>query len=266
MDAEGFEALAGQVKTPEQKFFDSEHQAALLPPGWSVADLSHLLPQPNRPKQRVELLTTESFIDYVGRYQVGATAIFADEQKAVYTATIDYHPTAAGGGGRGNCDHQARFSCQFSDEWRTWMTADGKAMDQVTFARFLEANLVDIQNGADLLEVALSLQAHKEAAFVSDIRLDNGQTRFRYEETVRGSTRQGDMDIPGTFGLLLPVFTDGDLYDLTARLRYRVTDGKLSMGYDLIRPAKVVRQATQHVTAKVVAGLPSATLYKGCSL
>lgn len=228
--------------------FGPEHGAAVLPDGFSIKDLRGLLPPPPRPVERVQMLTAESFCDYVKRYgNVERTVVFADEATGTYTGVLDYH---AEDGARGTCDHVVVYSCQPSDEWKAWTGSDGKMMPQVDFARFLENNLPDIiaPPAADMLRIALTLQVKKDVKFESDLRLDNGQTQFRYEETVRGTTKGGDLLIPDSFALQIPVFMGGGQYRLDARLRYRVVEQKLTIGYELVRSAHVRSQVVRAVT------------------
>ena len=45
----------------------------------------------------------------------------------------------------------------------------------------------------------------------------------------------------------IPVFWNGDPYQIDARLRYRVREGKVTFWYELIRPDKVLEAATAGV-------------------
>lgn len=249
--------------------FGNERGIAVVPEGFSVRDIREMLPPPDRPVERVELYTAASFAEYVKRFGMPLeTVIFADEMNGRFCAVIDYHfPTPNGTLRRGHCDHQAVFNCPPSLQWRAWATGPlaGKLGPQADFARFIEQNLVDIVSppAAEMLQVALTLQVKKDVQFASDLRLDNGQTQFRYEETVRGSARTGDMQIPDRFTINIPVFQGGAVHPIEAWLRYRLDGNKLVIGYELVRGELVRQAAIQLITAELRRDLPDVPFYLG---
>lgn len=249
-----------------QKFSD-ERAVVVVPDGFSVKDIRDMLPPPARPVESIELLTAQSFIDYVGHFgDEQASVIFADESAGQYRAIIDFHVVAMDEVmHRGTCDHVARYQCPQSLQWQVWMGSNGKMVAQTDFARFIEDNLPDVirPTAATMLQVAMKLQVKKDVQFASEVRLDNGQTQLRYEETIRGSTGAGEMVIPDTFTIRIPVFVGGPLYDIEARLRYRLHEGKLAIGYELVRPVLVKLDAIQKVTAEIREGLTDFALYIG---
>jgi uncharacterized protein YfdQ (DUF2303 family) len=249
---------------------DPERAFCALPPEHTLADITEYMAPPARIKQRIGLLTVASFIEYVTRFALPTTTIFANEANAQYEGVIDYHGGDGEGGDvgepmRGDCDHTARYECPKSDQWKAWSEANKAWMDQTTFAAFIEQNLRDIfqPSGAVMMQVALELQVHKAAAFQSEVRLDNGQARFRYEETIRGTTKAGDLDIPTAFGIKIPVFIDGPSFEIECRFRYRLKEGVLAMGYELVRPADVWREAVKQVTKQISDGLTDCKVYVG---
>jgi uncharacterized protein YfdQ (DUF2303 family) len=253
------------VARPQTIDLGPEHRLALMPADWAVQDLSKFLPPPERIRQRVELLTLESFIAYAAAFKDSESAILADETNAQYEAVLDYH--LASEGMRGTCEHIAKYTCPKSDPWQIWSAASGKRFTQVDFARFLEDNLPDITKpvAADLLQIVLKLQIIKSAEFESDIRLDNGQTQLTYLEKIRNSsdTKRGEMKIPDSFTLAIPVFVDGAKYPLKARLRYRLDEAKLSLWYELERPNDVFRAAVKGVSDSIRKGLEGVAFYAG---
>lgn len=262
MDSEAMQSVLEAARASVGvKTFGDEHAIAVLPDGFNVKDISSMLPPPPRPRELIELLTVESFADYVKRFAGEASVIFADEQAADYQAVIDYHA----GGGRGTCDHKARYRCPMTQEWTDWSGLTGKLVSQVEYAKFIEAHLPDIVSpaGATMLELALSLQVKKDVSFASDTRLSNGQTQFRYEETIRGSTQAGDLVIPDQFRISIPIFVGGPTSLVDARLRYRLQDQKLVIGHELVRPQQIRLAAIQQVTARVKELLPAVQFFIG---
>ena len=56
------------------------------------------------------------------------------------------------------------------------------------------------------------------------------------------------------FAIGIPVFWNGDAYQITARLKYRVRDGKVSFWYELERTDVVFEAAARELIAAVRAG------------
>lgn len=243
--------------------FDDEHGMVVVPEGFSVKDIRDMMPPPPRPREAIELLTAQSFCDYVTRFGADTrTVVFADEVSGLFTSVLDYHSPV---GDRGTCDHRATYRCPHSEEWKIWTGGSGRLLPQVEFARFVENNLPDIvsPSAADMLQIALSLQVKKDAHYSSDLRLDNGQTQFRYEETIRGTTKAGDLTIPDTFTINVPVLVGEERRTVAARLGYRIAEQKLVIGYELVRPQVVLLAAIQTVTATIKAQLAGFPLYIG---
>jgi uncharacterized protein YfdQ (DUF2303 family) len=257
-----------EVAKPVLFNIDDEHQFIALPPDTTVQNLKGFLPPPKRIQQSIETLSVPAFLAYLVRYAGNDSVIFASEGAAEYEAVLDYHPKRIDhASDRGECDHIVNYRCPKSEQWKTWNDNSTKMVSQVDFATFVENNLRDIIEpvGADMLQLALQLQIHKSAEFDSGIRLDTGQVQFRYIETIKGSsnTKAGDLEIPKGFKLKLPVFVDGAQFVQEARFKYRMDGGKLSLGYELIRPLETFSAAVKQVTDEIVKGAKDIPLYQG---
>lgn len=263
MDAQTIREIVNTIRLQPEALvhLDTETAYSIVANGYTLADASHLLPKPDRPQQRVALLSIESFSEYVRKFKSERTAIFANEAQVSYEAVLDYHAPV----GRGTCDHVATFKCQHSPQWLAWINQNGKLVKQGEFARHIENNLLDIfePSSADMMQVALSLDVKKNVKFQSDIRLSNGQHQFRYEEEIRGTVRALDIEVPETFRLFIPVFDDEGAYEIAARLRYRLQEGELLMGYELVRHQQVLRDATKAITKKIREALFITDMYVG---
>lgn len=264
MDQDAVQEIVKSLTKPEHVRFDDEHQVVVTPIGFQVHNLASMLPPPKRVQQRVTLLTPADLCAYVKAWgRTETTVVFADEPQAAFEAVLDYHTEA---NERGTCEHTAHYTCPKSNQWELWMVASGKAMTQAVFAKFIEENLPDIKTppAADLLQVALQLDVHKSAKFSSELRLDNGERQFEYIEEIRGTQRKGSLQIPEVFRIAIPVFHDGKLYEIDARLRYRMNDGNLSLWYELVRAIDTYRLAISEVTAAIGKDLTDAyTLLRG---
>lgn len=207
-----------------------------------VKDLEHLLQTPARPRGAVALNDAASFCAFVDAHKTSSTRLYGLMNPPRFTAVFNDHS----GEKAGWRDHTASYSCPLSVEWKTWTGSNKKQMSQTDFAQFIEDNAPDCVSptAADMIEIARGLEAKKKVNFASAIRLDNGQHQFTYEETIEGSAKKGQIQIPEVFTIGIAVMEGGDRYSLEARLRYRIGDGgKLTMWFDLLRSHKVLEDA-----------------------
>ncbi len=221
-------------------------QYAVVPEGAALHSLEGYLPAPSRIRTTIGFYEAASFCRYVLDFKDAWSRIFADQAGLSLCAYLDYH--AASTGPRWG-SHIATLGLRLTEAWKKWISANGKRMDQVTFASFLEDNLVDIAapDGATLLEMAKNLEVKKAAAFTSAIRLDNGEHQFGYVEDIQGTGQKGTITIPGSFVLGIAPVEGVEPYRVDARLRYRMQDGKLAIWFDLLRPDDYLRDAFKSV-------------------
>jgi len=232
---------------------------AVVPVGARIESLEQFNLQPIRARAGVTAHSDATLSAYLNRFKTPASVVFADQQKFVIVGIIDYHMRDTGAAGAVASDgaawreHRVSYSAPKSLEWQTWRGRDGKSMSQAEFAQFIEENVVDIRSpaGADMLEVSRSLQAKKSVEFSSALRLADGDQQFSYAETISGSTSQGRISVPAEFTLGIPVFFGGQPYAVTARLRYRINEGKLALWYQLYRPEHVEQDAFGLIAAAV---------------
>jgi uncharacterized protein YfdQ (DUF2303 family) len=221
---------------------------AVVPEGYELRDLEKFLNAPLRQRADVTATDFASFCAYVSRFKNENTMIFAD---AAIVAIIDYH---APNGDAGFREHRVTYQTPKSLEWQKWQQMNTKRMGQESFAQFIEDNQVDIAFpvGAEILEVSRSLSAHKAVEFVSSISLADGSRQLTFNEKVDEAVTRGNIKVPEEFVLGIPVHFGGQKYDVRARLRYRIEQGKLSMWYDLYRPEYIEVDAFRVLTAKIV--------------
>lgn len=225
----------------------------LILPNGTVQSLEHLADQPRRVRATIALRDPESFIEYVAKFENGQALVCADEMALTFTAILDYHTTK----GASWCDHRAQLKLLPTPSWQRWSALNQKRMTQEQFAEFLEDALPDVgaPAGAQILEIATTLDAKMTATFASSIRLQNGAREFLYEENVQGTAKKGTVQIPETFTLGLEPFEGAGKYELVARLRYRIEQGHLLLWFDLLRPEDVVRTAFLEIRKQIADGL-----------
>lgn len=188
------------------------------------------------------------------------------------TTTIWVHPTSgrivvvfndASATGSGFRDHQAVLDLTPTREWRHWTHQDGNLMSQTAFAEHIEDGLPELVSppAADMLELAQTMQATLGAEFRSAIRLQDGSVQTMYNEDLNTSAgKAGQLTIPSTFTLAIAPFLGEQPYSVSARLRYRLNAGKLTIGYRLERPETVVRDALNTIALELAAKFPAVFL------
>lgn len=232
-----------------------------LPPGWTRAsfDEEFLLPVPARKKGTIRLDEEISFIEYINRHKLtDLTTIYcqADYRKSEvdFDCVINDHEGFRDG--QQWRDHRALYKPVFSEEWKRWSGGNKLLHSQVEFAQFVEENLDDIAavegmpSGADLYKMAVSFEANQDKRFKSSIRLQSGGVQLNFIEDDDAQTLE-QMKMFEKIAIGIPVFWNGDAYQITARLRYRVTQGVLKFWYELIRPDRVIEDATKTMIQKI---------------
>jgi uncharacterized protein YfdQ (DUF2303 family) len=132
-------------------------------------------------------------------------------------------------------------------------------MSQEDFAEHVEVGLDDIAEpaGADVLEMAQTFHAKAHSTFRQATRLATGETQFQYDEEVAATAgKTGTLEIPSVLKLALSPFVGEERYAVIARLRYRLSGGRLTLGYKLDRPQLVQRDALERIAEKLKEKFP----------
>jgi len=249
---------------------------AVVPKNADLVPLLHLkypygLPprKPDHIKASVALGDAASFCRYVKLYQDETTRVFASPEQFGFRAILDYHPAIQKQVGDGSpeaadlapapasanfTDHSATLTLKRSDQWNLWMAKNEKAIPQAEFAEFVEDNYRDIASPppAVMLEVARDLKATIDVNFASKVTSKNGAVQLAYQEVVTaGVGPAGNMEIPDTFSILIPVFYGEKPVQIEARLRFRIANGKLTFIYKLYRPLELLADAFQLAAVKI---------------
>lgn len=173
--------------------------SVVVPRDFSVESLEEFQAAPARIRQVTSLISPGSLIAYIQRFRDPRSVVFADKTRARIVAVLDFHksPDQANWG-----DHKAIYDCPLSDEWKAWVTYDGKKLNQIDFAEFLENNINNVApvsdnyagpSGTELLEMVLQFQETRKVEFKSVKRLQDGTCQFSYSDDKSGS---GNTKIP----------------------------------------------------------------------
>lgn len=259
------ETLAREMKQPVVLIEDgkfAKHQAVIaLPSGYTekTIDTEKLQAQPRRKLASVSLTETDSFISYVKRHgSLTDSTIWAEvdypKGKLNFTAILNDHGEEETQ--QAWRDHRATFTPEFSEEWKIWTAQNEKPLQQVEFALFIERNLKDIASademptGTQMLAMATDLEITQDSKFKSQTRLQSGGVRLEFIQDEDAETAK-KMEVFGKFAIGLQIFRNGDPYRIDARLRYRLSSGKLVFWYELVRPDCALEAASKDLIAKL---------------
>ncbi|MDE1896882.1 MAG: DUF2303 family protein [Rhodospirillales bacterium] len=156
--------------------------------------------------------------------------------------------------GPGHRDFAVKVEFRHTPEWKKWNELNGKMLPQVEFAEFIEENMADIFDppGADMLEIASYLQAVRNVDFKSQVDLSNGALRFTHAEDMNATVKAGQVAVPQQFTLAIAPIQGGQRFKIPARFRYRIIDGKLKLGFKLLRIEDVMAEVFEGAVNDIV--------------
>lgn len=256
------------------------HLAFPLPDGGhvKVVDIESLVApyraNPARKTGTFHAHDADTFAAYLAKHGTDDTEVWADVTGAKIVGVIDAHESAAGPVGEfgplaGWAQHRVVYTVAHTKAWKAWTAHDGQLLSQSDFAELIEDRALDIvrPSAADMLELSQTFQATIGVNFESSKLLSSGERVLEYRETVDAKAgRAGKLEIPKDFDLALVPFEGADPFKVTARFRYRITDGVLRVGYRLTRPDDVLREAFESVVTALsrMDGTPD-VIFRGTS-
>lgn len=206
---------------------------------------------PKRKAGTTVVRDVDSFAAYWEKHADDHSEIYADRDRLALTAVLDAHEAESPRWG----GHRLVLQLKHSDAFADWAHSSGQLRSQDVFADFIEDNRSAVVDppAADLLELAQNFQATTKASFKGGVRLQSGERQLSYVEEVEASAgKRGDMVIPDHFTIGVLVFEGAEAPDvITARLRYRIEDGRLRIGYILDQLGDVVAGAFESVVHAV---------------
>ncbi len=227
----------------------------IVPNGAGLRVLEETMGNPIRKAAAPVFDEAGSFARYVEAFRDPRSRLFAHAagDYGRFVCILDYHEGA-------NLPahwmlHRPSYVCPHSEEWKLWCASNAKWMPQREFAEFIESNTAQIvsPSAAEFLEVAQTLASKTTAAFTGSTRLDSGRDQIDYQLTSEAkSGEKGNFPVPTLFTLGLPVFAAGPRYEIKARLRYKITEGrKLELRYELVNAPLVIRAAWDELVTTV---------------
>jgi uncharacterized protein YfdQ (DUF2303 family) len=235
--------------------------------------------EPRRRQGTATMLSLDSLIDHVNRFKDDGSIVFADDNRdqPSITAVIDYHP-------KGQAvdvmprfgKHRSVFAFPVSDEWKAWTSANEQKMDMPDFAAYLENRLPDVLwletedvlpedldrlvntlGGRDtiatpnkLMELARGLQVNENSIVQEAVNLASGEGVIRFQ-VEHADASGAPLKVPQIFLIAIPVFRNGPLYRIAARLRYRKSAGRLVFWFELWRTDRTFDHAFSEAVDRV---------------
>jgi uncharacterized protein YfdQ (DUF2303 family) len=214
--------------------------------------------QPATPRRKtgtVNVFSVDSFNAFIMQNKdAGNITVYADsntEHPAIIAVLNDN-----GIAGPGHRDFRCSIQFRETVEWRKWKSIDGKMIDQANFAEFIEENIADIHDpaGAAMLEIVTYLQATRSVDFKSALNLSNGNVQFQNTESLDAKVGTGQINIPTEFTLGIAPIQGARAFEIPARFRYRLSEGKLKLGLKLLRAEDVMAQIFNETLSEVIQG------------
>lgn len=217
-----------------------------------LPDLSAWRQAPERKTGVYRPATVEAFLGYVDHQNLpDATTVWVHPTSGLVTAVLDDNGDEPGYG-----QHRAVLQLNPTPEWLYWEGQDKQMVSQEQFAEHIEGGLEEIvtPDAADMLEIAQSFHAASSAAFRSSTRLATGEQRLQYDEEVKATAgATGELTVPTVILLAIAPFVGEERYKITARLRFRLNGGRLTLGYILDRPESIKRDALEGIAERIAA-------------
>jgi uncharacterized protein YfdQ (DUF2303 family) len=254
---------------------------ALVPKGdgYEVKSLKPLLDEyasaPDRREGTASLHTLDALIAHVNRAKDENSVAFVDglSQSPSITVVYDYHAPGQDTGARFG-RYRAQYAFPVSEEWQAWRRVDGQELGQAAFARFIDEHLADIADPNDagekatklskltgrdyagasrLVELASGLEVNVKNRVANAVNLSTGELSLTFAEE-HSDTKGAPLRVARAFLIAVPVFRNGDLYQIPVQIQYRVKDGAVLWTLRLHQPQRCVDDAVGEAAAKLREG------------
>jgi uncharacterized protein YfdQ (DUF2303 family) len=244
-------------------FHPGERGALIVPAGYDIhhIDLEHALDYPRRAHGTISVHSAEGFTTAVRQraasYDLGSeeaptagspVTLYADETTNQLVCLLnDDTPDAAGWR-----DHRVELVLRRTPEWQHWINSQGlRAQDEFAAAIEKGAREIETPASATMLDLAERFDATVNGRFTQGANLTSGARQLVYEEEIVARGGGASLEVPQVLTLVVRPFVGSVPYRVTAAIKYRLRDGKLTIGYELDRPHDVERAAFTDTCAVV---------------
>jgi len=201
-----------------------------------AVDATHVMEHPMFLKERKNIRTVESFIEYLNTF---GTNLYIQghpkESGTIFSAVLDYHTPDQ----PSYCRHQAILEVENSAQWRTWAENSTRRMSQRKFKEFIEDNVEDIlkPNSATLIQQISETKV--EAKRNTTSKVSNSGDSVSGDASLMLAT-----DAPDPITLALKPWKCMSTHmELTARIYAHVNEnGKVEFSYQIINADAAIEQ------------------------
>lgn len=217
--------------------------------------------------QTETMIEPKSFIDYLIQFKSPTAVCRASLGQNSIVAVLDYHGRARTGEalgavpGRGK--HMVTLHCPFDADYAKWRVRFGKLLDQKSVIEFIEEMIhtIGAPPAAELLEALGDIEIERVVKFKSARNDKNGNISFGYEEKDGETSRSGQYSLPDHIVIVVPIFQGGNPIQLTAKLRFRMKDGDLTLGFAVPGIENIEREAFRSIGESVRAETDTPVFY-----
>lgn len=234
----------------------------VVPKHYKLLDMNEFGPEPRRINRSLDLWDLDSWLAYTKEFTSEKLRLYRGNHNEPYLRAVFDDHTPGSPAWR---EHSTKYVPLVTDEWRAWERLFERQIEQGVLVDHLEDTLPDIVSkfpdgnaacsGADMMLVAREFKAHTKAEFRSEVDLHSGSFGLTYDETVRGATKSGKMQVPEAFAIRLPMWEGRPPVHLKVRLRFKVRDGELSFTLVPDQLPRVKRQEWDLVLEAAQGGL-----------
>lgn len=232
----------------------NEVEHILIPPNCDLKSMEYLMDAPQRIKAHPEFYDIPGFNDYIKDFKEEGSRIFVDDSNYRFVTVFDCHSKDAPAWG----DHSASLNVEISDEWKRFKNLNGKKLEPIEFAEFLEDNVGCIKagnlSGADLLTMAQNFKIKIKGDLQIDDQLHNGLRHLTINDdsTLKGANEKGkEVKFPETLTISLRFFKNCSTYPVEVFLRYRANNDSLFFFIKIPDPDGLQEEAFNQVMAEV---------------
>ena len=239
------------------------HSYHVIPKGYEITAIEHKKTVPERKKGTRTFVSAKSFCSYVNKHKTkNQTIIIADESKDIVRAVLNDHSEAAEWG-----DFQADLKLEKSRQWEAWVNNSDQFVGQENFAKFIEDNRSDFMCGVikdaegkdientsavALNQLILDLEYSANETLVSKINTQTGERVYSYSNEQNGNC---SFKLPKTFTLAIPIFKNGDPFQITVNLRTRMTEGSARFGFNIDQMHENIEKAFDGICDRITIGV-----------
>ena len=255
---------AGAALARASVFRDDCAPYAIIPDGYDVASIEHLMDVPARKRGDIVVDNLNDFCTLVNRYYTNKqnTLVTFDEQHLDFWAVLNYGDQEWPGWG----DFRIRYIATREKEWLAWLDNDRKRMDIMSMTDFLDERVLDIvePTSGDMIDMISNMRVRKNATFHNIVDHATGSQTVRFEETIKGETIKGDIEAVSSFKIAVAPFVGAEKYSIDCRFRLGIdSENKLKVYYQLINAGLCMRDAVRTMLDDAKKALDGFVLVRG---